>query len=115
MGCSIDFPGLGILVVSGAAVGGARCLRIKSGWDESPSLYAAIVGDPGAVKTPALRAVMAPIHAEQARIYREHKAAQERFENDLEAFKRAQRDGDESGLAPDEPTEPLPDAAPVRW
>src|SRR5262249_54527952 len=110
MRCPADFPGLGVLVVSGAAIGAARALQLKGGWLEKPGLYAVIVNRPGTTKTPALRAVMAPVYDEQDRLYENHKAAVKRYEEDLEAYKGALRTRrkDEQEPEPEPPAEPLP-------
>src|SRR5262245_40131840 len=38
MGCPVDFLGVSILVVSGAAIGAARCVQVKGGWVEMPGM-----------------------------------------------------------------------------
>ena len=42
------------LVATGAAIGNARNIRLKPGWDEPPCLYAAVVCNPGTMKSPSL-------------------------------------------------------------
>jgi hypothetical protein len=109
MGCPLDFPGLGILVVAGAAIGAARSLQVKGGWHEKPGMYAVIVSRPGTTKTPALRAVMSPIYEEQDRLHENHKAALRTFRHDLEAWKQSQRiDREEGASVPKKPAEPPP-------
>ena len=95
MRCPIDFIGLAILVVSGAAIGAARALQVKGGWLEKPGLYAVVVARPGTTKTPALRAVMEPIYEEQDRLYQDYKAARLKYEEDLAAYKEARRNHDD--------------------
>lgn len=73
--CPVDFPGLACLAVLGAAVGGSRCLEVRPGWHELPCLYTAIVADPGAKKTPALKAVMRPLYRLQAEAFEAAEAA----------------------------------------
>jgi hypothetical protein len=108
MRCPLDFPGLGILVVSGAAIGAARALQLKGGWWEKPGLYAVIVNRPGTTKTPALRAVMTPVYDKQDSLAVEHKAALKQYEDDLEAFKDAKHHHEEGQPLPVEPDEPAP-------
>ncbi len=97
-GCPLDFPAVGALVVSGAAVGAARGILLKTGWIEQPSMYAAIVAPPGRVKTPALKAVMGPIYDEQDRRRHVHRAAVTRYQDELAAYKQSSRlDQDASG------------------
>ncbi|MBL8793689.1 MAG: DUF3987 domain-containing protein, partial [Planctomycetia bacterium] len=104
MRCPLDFPGLGILVVSGAA----RALQLKGGWWEKPGLYAVIVNRPGTTKTPALRAVMTPVYDKQDQLAVEHKAALKQYEDDLEAYKDAKHDHEEGEPLPVQPDEPAP-------
>jgi hypothetical protein len=103
MGCPLDFIGLAVLVISGAAVGAARSLQVKGGWFEKPGLYAVIVSRPGTTKTPALRAVMQPLYEEQDRLYQEHKAAVRQHKQDVEAYKQAQRNQEPGAGPPEEP------------
>jgi hypothetical protein len=107
MGCPIDFPGVSLLVVSGAAIGAARSLQVKGGWFEKPGMYAAIISPPGTTKTPVLKAVMAPVYEEQARLYREHREAVRRFIEAKEAQKQAKK-GAEEGESSETPVEPPP-------
>jgi hypothetical protein len=80
LSCPADYLGVPLLALGGAAAGASRVLEIKPGWRERPALYCAIVGPPGSAKTPALKAVAAPVYAEQARLhqqYRREKVAHE--------------------------------------
>jgi hypothetical protein len=113
-GSPVDFVAVAVLVVAGAAVGAARCIQIKRGWTEKPGMYAAIVAPTGAVKSPALRAVMAPVYEEQERLWAGYRAARRKYREDAETYERAIRtaDQDDAGAAPPaeltRPTEPPP-------
>jgi len=52
--CPPDFLAVPLLVMLGAAIGRSRVLEVKPGWQEGARLWAAIVGDPGDIKTPVL-------------------------------------------------------------
>jgi hypothetical protein len=106
MGCPVDYPATAVLVVSGAAVGAARALELKGGWPEQAAMYAVIVGAPGRVKTPPLRAVMAPIYEEQDRLHENYRAARKHYARDKEAYKAALRHKGEEEPRP--PVEPPP-------
>jgi hypothetical protein len=108
MSCLVDFLGVAILVVSGAAIGAARSLRVKGGWFEKPGMYAVIVSRPGTTKTPALRAVMKPIYEEQDRLYQDYRAALQKYAEDTEAYKQAKRNHEEGVPSPAAPAEPPP-------
>lgn len=107
MGCPPDFTGLGVLVVSAAAIGAARSLQIKGGWHEKPGMYAVIVSRPGTTKTPALRAVMAPIYEEQDRLHQDHEAAVRKHKENLDGYRQALKT-EEEGSLPQKPEEPPP-------
>src|SRR5262249_43063718 len=62
LSCPPDYLGVPMLVVAGAAIGTTYVLAVKPGWRERPCLWASIVGPPGKVKSPALRAVAGPVH-----------------------------------------------------
>jgi hypothetical protein len=107
MGCPLDFPGLGILVVSGAAIGAARSLKVKEGWHEKPGMYAVIVSRPGTAKTPALKAIIGPFYEEQDRLDQGHEAALKKYKQDMEAYKQW-RESEDGEPPPNKPTEPPP-------
>jgi hypothetical protein len=65
MQCPLGFFGVPLLVFAGAAIGTSRAIRVKRRWTEHPSFYAALVGEPGDAKTPALNHVAAPLHHRQ--------------------------------------------------
>lgn len=112
-GCPIDFPGVAALVIAGAAVGAARGSCIKGGWVEQPGMYAAIVAAPGRAKTPALKAVMNPIFEEQDRLRQDYRAAMDRYQEELAAYRNSQRNGDVDDLMA-EPAGPPVKPAPMR-
>jgi hypothetical protein len=75
-----EFVAVPLLVLAGAVIGNAWEIELKGGWKEGPNLYAAVVGDPGAKKTPALKMALRAIHSIQERLsadYRTRKAAYE--------------------------------------
>src|SRR5919112_1917688 len=51
MSCPADLVALPMLVTLGAAIGNARRLEVKPGWEESALLFGAIVAPPGSKKT----------------------------------------------------------------
>lgn len=62
--CPPDYLGAPSLVVAGSILGCTVALYPKchDDWHEFPNLWGAIVGRPGAMKSPALKAVMQPLH-----------------------------------------------------
>jgi hypothetical protein len=108
MGCPVDFVGVPILVVSGAAIGAARSLHVKGGWYEKPGLYGVIVGRPSTVKTPVLAAVMKPVFDLQDKLYQDHKDELKKYGESYQAYELAKRSWKEGEPEPVPPTEPLP-------
>jgi hypothetical protein len=82
--CPVDFIAVFMLAVAGAAIGAARRLRVRPGYEEGARIYAAVVAPPGSAKSPALRAVCAPIYAEQQRLHAEYRAAMAEYERALD-------------------------------
>lgn len=52
--CPIDYIAVPIMVMCGGVIGTTRKIALKADWHEHANLYAAIVGDPAAKKSPAL-------------------------------------------------------------
>ncbi len=53
------------LVAAGAAIGNARGVQLKEGWQEKPSLYAAVICNSGTMKSPALEKATFPVKKHQ--------------------------------------------------
>ncbi|MCY2944673.1 MAG: DUF3987 domain-containing protein, partial [Planctomycetota bacterium] len=94
------------LSVMGAAIGMARAIEVKPGWREVPSLWLAMIGESGCMKSPLLKKVTRPFWAICKRLAKEFAkamwaslAAKERFEDEQDivrksakaAFKEQQR------------------------
>ena len=77
----LDFVGLPMLTVAGAAIGQSVNLEAKREWPESPLLYSIIVAEPGRAKTPAIRAVERPLKEIDKRLRMESREARERRED----------------------------------
>jgi hypothetical protein len=89
--CPADYIAVPMLVLAGAAVGTSRALEIKPGYTERACLYAAVVGPPGAAKTPALKLAAGPVYQEQARRMLAYQQQRERYD---------EQDGDRRGRPP---------------
>jgi hypothetical protein len=103
MQCPVDFLGVAVLTVAAAAIGGSRRLRIRPGYEEGPRLYTAIVAPPGSAKSPALRAACGPVYARQERLRKLFDEEMEQYEEDLNAYDAAKRNGDDPGKKPEKP------------
>jgi hypothetical protein len=96
-----EFVAVPLLVLAGTAIGNAWEMEIKGGWREGPNLYAAIVGDPGAKKTPALKLALKAIHQIQARLYGEYRAAKAAYDDEMALWEKAPKK--ERGAPPEQP------------
>jgi Protein of unknown function (DUF3987) len=101
MGVPAEFIAVPLLVLAGAVVGNAWEIEIKGGWYEGPNLYAAIVGDPGAKKTPALKLALRAIHQIQERLYGEYRAAKAAYDEEYALWEKTPKK--ERGAPPEQP------------
>jgi hypothetical protein len=67
LGCPVDYVAVPLLAVAGGAIGQSRALALTRTHEQRASLYAAIVGPTGSLKTPAQKLVVAPLHEAQRR------------------------------------------------
>jgi hypothetical protein len=86
-----DFLAVPLLVATGVAVGNAVQLEIKSGWCESGNISAAIVGNPGSKKSPAMALATRPLQRIQQRLADDHARASERYEGELARWEGARK------------------------
>jgi putative DNA primase/helicase len=76
--CPPDFLAATALGVASGAIGRSLAVRLKEGWVESPSLYLAIVADPGMTKSPAMALASRPAWAIARDLLGEHRLEAER-------------------------------------
>jgi hypothetical protein len=62
LGCPLDFIGVPMLALAGAALGNAWRLAVTDSHVQTAGLFAAVVGAPGSAKSPALAEASAPLH-----------------------------------------------------
>jgi hypothetical protein len=74
LACTVDYAAVPALVIAGASIGASRALEIKSGWEERPSLYAAVIAPTGSAKSPALKAAARPVYKQQAILHEDYKS-----------------------------------------
>ena len=95
----VDYVGVAMLATAGTAVGQSVNLQVKRGWDEAPLLYAVIVGDPGRVKSPALRAATRPLMELDMRLRADSQRERARWEQE-EADRARSGEGPPRGPEP---------------
>jgi hypothetical protein len=86
--CPPDFLAVTMIALAGAAIGTSRVLEVKPGWREGARIFAAIVADPGARKSPAFRLAAEPFHERQRQAHIEYRQARDAYELELAEFER---------------------------
>lgn len=77
--CPPEFVAVPLLVASGAMLGNVVGLVLNSSWIERPQIFAAIVGPPGAKKSPAITAALAPVRGIQQKLGDQYMKALTRY------------------------------------
>ncbi|MBU2962098.1 DUF3987 domain-containing protein [Citreicella sp. C3M06] len=121
-GAPVDYVALGLLTTASAAIGNSRWFSPWNGWTEPPVLWAMLVGDPSAGKSPALDAVADPVKDIERALSQQYQSAWQTWKDKDEIAslallqwkveaKRALADGQEP---PAKPTGADAGAPPVR-
>lgn len=115
-GAPADYVAIGVLVSAASLIGGKRRVRpwSNSDWDEPAILWAALVGDPSANKSPALDRATKPMRAIERDDTENHRASMlvweaeaERAKAEKAAWVEQVKEAAKEGL----PTPAIPDAA----
>lgn len=110
MGCDESFVALPTLTALASAIGNTRRLELKRGWSEPPIVWAAIIGESGTLKSPALEQALRPIRHKQQRAFDEYARRLESYENDKLHYDKdlaAWRKSKDGGEPPQEPEKPI--------
>ncbi|MFX9791821.1 DUF3987 domain-containing protein, partial [Acinetobacter baumannii] len=75
----------------------------NAGWEETPVLWAVLVGPPGSGKTPIIREAAKPLWAIEQTLAEENRLAQEEYEQELLAWQAAKK-----GERGEKPKPPVP-------
>jgi hypothetical protein len=101
IGCDESFIALPLLAALASAIGNTRLVQLKRGWTEPAIVWAAVVGDSGTLKSPALEIALRAIRKRQHTAIKRHTEAMAqyqddlmRWEKDLAVWKRSKADGD---------------------
>ncbi len=103
IGCDSSYVALPMLSGLAGAIGNSRVIRLKPGWIEPSVVWAAIVGESGTTKSPALDAVVRPIHAWQRRAMIQHGEAMLEYDNAMSRHAVVKREWEKSGMKQGEP------------
>jgi hypothetical protein len=99
LGCDASYVALPLLAALAAAIGNSRAIRLKRGWVEPAIVWAAIVGDSGTLKSPALDKALRPARERQRDAMRTFEQATIRYKQDTLVYERDLKDwklGDET-------------------
>ncbi|WP_460185065.1 YfjI family protein [Thermopirellula anaerolimosa] len=108
-GCDESYIALPLIVAMAAAIGTTRRLEPKPRWLVPPILWAAIVGESGTLKTPALRAALCWTQKRQDALFNDYDASRQQFDIERLAYEKALAEWKRSkadALPPERPEPP---------
>jgi hypothetical protein len=84
----VDFPAATAIVELAGAIGRRARIRPKrfDDWEVIPNLWGGIVGRPGLMKSPCIRAIFRPLRKIESAAINVHEAAMEEFEKDVATY-----------------------------
>jgi hypothetical protein len=106
VGCPVDFAAIAAIAVAASAIGAARSVRAKEGWEETPIFFAVAVALSGAGKSPAFSKVTAPLFQRANENHAAYKQAKHEY---LEALRHFNKKGGSDDQC-EEPLEPPPES-----
>ncbi len=112
IGCDPSYVALPSVAALAAAIGNTRRIELKRGWTEPAVIWAAIVGESGTLKSPALDAPLKPIRERQAEAMKEFIEAMNRYLAQCGHFEAELADWKRKGRKAGEP-QPEPPEKPV--
>jgi hypothetical protein len=92
IGCDPSYVALPLLAGLASAVGNTRRIQLKRGWSEPAVVWAAIVGDSGTLKSPALEVALRPVRRRQHAAMKRHAEAVALYETELIQYERDLQD-----------------------
>ncbi len=112
IGCDPTYLALPTLAALAAAIGNTRRLRLKRSWSEPSILWAAIVGDSGTLKSPALELALSPIRKRQRKAFADYAERMIDYDDQVLQYDRELKVWQRSkagGNPPEKPEEPIAD------
>jgi hypothetical protein len=106
--CPPDLVALPMLATLGSAIGDARWVQLKESWKERANIYAAVIANPGAKKTPAAGVATEPAERKQIEMRNEYRKKYREYERSMLEYDKDKRECRKSGTA-----DPLPPSPPV--
>ncbi len=86
IGCPPDFVALPMLTTLSSAIGNSRVVKLKAGWEESATIYGAVIADPGEKKTPSMKVAVEPAVKQQAAFRETYREKQDEYKRELRQY-----------------------------
>lgn len=120
MQCPLDYVGVAAIAALGSVLGRKVGIRPKQhdDWTCVPNFWSTIVGPPGAMKSPAIEKVLAPVRYLEKKATGAYTEAREHFDNEMKIFELMEDDAKKKARKagalrqtyeesrPEKPTEP---------
>ncbi len=103
LGAPSDFIAVPLLVFAGAVLGHGHAIELKPGFVQRPILYAAVVGQPGSAKSPALDLARYPLDQLQGGAFTAYQQAYAQHKADLASWLETRRADGDAGPRPEPP------------
>ena len=113
MAVPADYVTAAILGVAAGALGATFRLELEPGWVEAPRLWVALVGSPGAGKSPVMQRIAAPLWEAHERAVRAYEVQLAEHEQALAEWEEERREWRKSEPATEPPARPEPPVK--RW
>src|SRR5919112_4965736 len=108
IGCPPEFVALPMLAVLASAIDNSRVVELKPGWEEKAVVFATVIGDPAAKKSPAAKVATRPAKRLQVELRNAYQAKREDYEREMVEHERDKRELRKAGAAdPRPPKEPV--------
>jgi len=108
IGCPPEFVALPMLATLGTAIGNSRVVELKPGWEEKAVIFATVIGDPGAKKSPAAKVATKPAKRQQIQLRNRYQEKREAYEREMLEHEKDKRELRKMGES-----DPKPPEAPV--
>lgn len=112
IGCDMSYVVLPLITGLAAAIGNSRRIELKKGWAEPCVIWAAIIGESGTAKSPALDVPLNTIWKRQAEALKAYKKAWAEYLAENDEYKATLSDWKKEGrskgvVKPDPPEKPI--------
>lgn len=94
----VDYIATSILYAVSVAIGNTHKVEVKTGWTESPTIYLAIVGEPGTLKSHPLHFAVKPIEKRDTEHFKAFKVEKSEYD---QLMKLTAKEREEIGEEPD--------------